>query len=87
MDTETVATWADGHGAWHARVTFPGRGYGPAHLDQHIDRIRAKARRAIRREILAREAGPVAPIRVHVAAHDLDSMNVMRSITYAETGR
>lgn len=82
---ETVTTWADGFGTWHARVNFSGIGYGPAYLDQHIDRIRAKARRAIRREILARQAGPISPVRVHVTANDLDSMNVMRSITYSET--
>lgn len=81
---ETVTTWADGFGIWHARVDFPAPGYGPGFLDQHIDRIRAKARRAIRREILAREAGPIAPVRVHVSANDLDSANRMRSLTFAE---
>lgn len=83
---ETVTTWANGFGTWHCRVDFPAPGYGPQYLDGHIDRIRAKARRAIRREILLRSpAGFVlAPVRVEVADSNLDAMNRMRSITYAE---
>lgn len=84
VEDETVTTWADGFGRWHARVNFGGIGYGPAYLDQHIGRIRARARRAIRRELLARESDPIRPVRVEVVANDLDAMNVMRSITYAE---
>lgn len=82
---EVVTTWADGFGNWHAKVQFEPPGYGNTHLAANIDRIRAKARRAIRREILARERGPIRPVRVHVSENDLDHMNVMRSITFAET--
>lgn len=81
---ETVTTWADGLGVWHARIDFPLPGYGPAYLDRHIDRIRAKARRAIRREIEVRQGAHPAPVRISVAANCLDHMNVMRSITYRE---
>lgn len=84
---EAVTAWADGFGVWHARVSFPYPGYGNTYLDANIDRIRAKARRAIRREILARERGPIGPVRVHVVANNLDHMNRMRSITYAEVAR
>lgn len=85
--TETVDTWANGFGVWHARVNFIEPGYGPQYLDSHIDRIRAKARRAIRRELLSR--GAISRdwrVAVEVESSDLDSMNVMHSITYVEKG-
>lgn len=81
---ETVHTLADSFGVWYARITFPDGGYGPDHLKANADRIRAKARRAIRRQILAREAGPIRPVRVEVVKNDVDHMNVMHSITYKE---
>lgn len=83
-EVESVHTWADSFGRWHARVTFPGIGYGPQYLNGEIARIRAKARRAIRREIAARQGEQRFTVRVKVAANDLDHMNVMRSITFAE---
>lgn len=82
MTTETVTTWADGYGLWSAKVTLPG-GYGPQAMDREVSRLRRKARNAIRREVLAREAGPVR-IRVQVVAQGLDDMNVMHSITFGE---
>jgi hypothetical protein len=82
---ESVSTWADGFGRWHARVTFPEPGYGPQYLDASIARIRAKARRAIIREVLARESVDYR-CRVEVVEHDQDSLNRMHSITYAERG-
>lgn len=81
---ETVHRWADGFGVWYARITFPDGGYGPDYLEANADRIRLKARRAIRQEILAREAGPIRPVRVEVVKNDVDHMNVMHSITYKE---
>lgn len=83
-ETETVNTYADSFGVWHARVTFPEPGYGPAHLEANNDRIRAKARRAIRREIAARQGEQRLTVRVHVVDIELGSMNRMESITYAE---
>ena len=80
---ETVTTWADAYGRWHARVDFQ-EGGSPVWLDYHRDRIRAKARRAIRREIEARQADPVGRTRIEVAANRLDQMNRMTSITYRE---
>lgn len=85
--TESVHTYADGFGIWHARVEFPSPGYGPGYLDAEWSRIRAKARRAIRREILARAPRGGAPgwvCRVEVVANDLDSLNRMHSVTFAE---
>jgi hypothetical protein len=84
-DGETVKVYANGFGRWHARVTFPAPGYGPSHLDGEIDRIRARARRAIRRAVTERgESGPGWVCRVEVAATDQDSLNVTHSITYRE---
>lgn len=88
-ETETVHTWCDAYGVWHARVTFPSP-YGPQYLATQIDRIRAKARRAIRAEIVARTAPWHDPTlrafrcRVHVSGSKLDSMNRMWDITYTE---
>lgn len=81
---ETVRTWADSFGVWHARITFSAGGYGPTALAREGDRIRAKVRRAIRSEIAARQGDQRFTVRVHVVASDLDSVNVMHSITYAE---
>ena len=61
-DTEardTVETWADGFGVWHARILCASHGYGNAGeyaLDRHWTRLRAMARRAIRRELELRDA-------------------------------
>jgi len=82
---ETVKVWANGYRRWHVRVTFPAPGYGPSHLAGEIDRIRAKARRAIRRAVIERgESGPGWVCRVEVAESDLDSLNVTQSITFRE---
>ena len=87
MSGETVTTWADGFGNWHAKVTFPAPGYGPAYLEEHGARIRAKAQRAIKREIEKR-SGPANwtgyRVRVQVEANELNAQNQMRSIVYGE---
>lgn len=87
MTDERVKVWADGFGRWHAEVSFPSPGYGPHHLDQHWSRIRAKARRAIRREILARENGPIKPVRIKVADNYLNSFNQMTRVDFIEADR
>lgn len=83
-ETERVHAWADGFGTWHARVAFPDEGYGPRYLDEHADRIRAKARRAIRCELQARQGAPLGTVRLEVESTELDHMNLMHSITYVE---
>lgn len=79
-----VKTFADGYGRWNAKVILPYQGYGPHSLDKHFSNIRRKAREAIRKEILSRENGPIAPVRVEVVNSNLDHMNVMHSITFRE---
>lgn len=82
---ERVITYANGYGIWHARIEFPAPGYGPAYLEASSDRIRAKARRAIRREVALREEVSRTWIcRLEISDNDLDPQNVMRSITYRE---
>lgn len=86
----TVKTWADGYGIWHARVSDP-RGWGNAgerNIARHIDSIRATARRAIRREILAREDGPIAPVRLVVEnTSDPTGTGVIFAVTFKEATR
>lgn len=82
---ETVTTWCDGFGVWHARVNLPGIGYGD-YLGSQWDRIRAKARRAIRRELMARGelmAGYAVRIQV-VASHQHPGALTTTSVTFAE---
>lgn len=81
---EIVTTHADARGNWHAKIIFPAPGYGPQYLAENSDRIRAKARRAIRSEIAQRQAEPVGTVRVEVTENSLDHLNRMRSITYSE---
>ena len=52
---ETVTTWADGFGVWHARVDFAGE-YDSDDIGLHRSRLRRKAQRAIRRELEERDA-------------------------------
>jgi hypothetical protein len=85
--TEKVDIWADESGIWHARVSFPEPGYGPAHLAKHVSRIRAKAGRAIRRAIVQRQRVYAFTLRLTVESTDLDGCNVMHSITYRERDR
>ena len=83
--SETVTTWADSRGRWHARVDFPYPGYGDA-LAGEWDRIRAKARRAIRRELEARgEIGAGYAVRVElVRSTQHPSALTTTSVTFAE---
>lgn len=76
---ETVTTWADGFGRWHARVTVPGA--DSAYLREHASRIRAKARRAIRREITVRDT--VGP-RWRCAVEAVPTPDTAQYVTYRE---
>lgn len=83
---ETLTVWANGFGVWHAKIVSK-IGFGNAgdsNIDRHIDRIRAKACRAIRREILAREDGPIHPVRVEVDEVLAYGTGVIYSITFKE---
>lgn len=86
---ERVVVYADGFGRWYARVDFT-EPVGPHFMLHHQERLRAKARRAIRRQIVLRQSQPVPPVRLEVA-DDLfrhgtspDHMNQWWSITYRE---
>lgn len=50
-----IRTWADGFGNWHAHITL-GLPIAHADLAGQLSKLRASARRAIRRELLARDA-------------------------------
>lgn len=82
---ETVTTWADGFGRWHARVRFAEPGYGRDALDRNADRVRARARRAIRREVIARgEAGQGWVCRVQIVDAFVGPGAVTTSLVFAE---
>ena len=82
---EFVTTWANFAGVWHAKINFPYPGYGPQFLEEHGNAIRAKARRAIRKEILSRQSVSSRwECRIEVSENDLDSLNRMHSLTYRE---
>lgn len=83
-ETETVHSFADGFGVWHATVTFT-EPVGPAWLDANIDRVRAKARRHIRKNIKNRMwPHSIGRVYVEVSANRLNSLNQMSLITYRE---
>jgi hypothetical protein len=83
----TVTTWADNFGTWHAKVSDP-IGWGNAgerNITRHIPNIRQRARRAIRREILARESGPIKPIEIEIEkTSDPTGTGVIFAITFRE---
>lgn len=66
---EKTHVWADGFGRWHARIVFPRPGYTADELARHSPRLAAKARRAIRRELSARDLRPEHGHRVRVLSH------------------
>lgn len=81
---ECVTTWADGYGIWRARIDFPER-VDAGFLEQHYGRIRTKARRAIREELLARQAPmSLRPTRVYALPVVFDEVDLTGSITYVE---
>lgn len=85
---EKVATWANGFGVWHARITFPAPGYDATEMTEHAGRVRGKARRAIREEITSRgETGPGWVCRIEEAETEVGADGVTKSITYRETVR
>lgn len=88
MTGETIHTWADGFGNWHAKVTFPAPGYDGAQMKEHGPEARRKAQRAIRRGLEIRhQPGTLAPVRIVLERWDLDDDNVTHSVTYAEVVR
>lgn len=86
---EQTVVYADGFGRWYARVDLP-EPVGPDFMLRHQERLRAKARRAIRRQLSLRQEQPLPPIRVERVEDllrrgtDPDHMNQWWSITYRE---
>ncbi|KOV84748.1 hypothetical protein [Nocardia sp. NRRL S-836] len=81
---ETVSTWADDFGRWHALVRFA-EPLGRDALERNADRVRRRARRAIRRELAARDAvGPGWQCRVQLVDAFVAPGCVTRSLIYAE---
>lgn len=85
-----VKTWADSFGVWHARVTF---GELRAYNEALSASVRARARRAIRRELLARApAGASIVARIRLVSMEDGSepgkgsppRGWVRAVTYAE---
>lgn len=86
---EHVVLYADGFGRWYARIDFT-EPVTDVFLLEHHERLRAKARRAIRRQLSMRQTADLPPVPVEVT-QDLfrqatapDHMNLWWSITYAE---
>jgi len=77
-----IETFSDGFGVWYAEVTI---GY-PAPSDMiNSDSLRASARRAIRREVEARQnVGAGYRFRLEVFRNRLGADNRLYSITYRE---
>lgn len=85
--TEEVRVWADSFGRWCGSVETIGN--SPVWYEGNIDRIRAKIRRAIVREIEARQGSKVENLRLKndgVASwHNLNTGDWWWRITYRET--
>ena len=81
-----LTTWADSFGVWHCQITNPlGWGNTGVHnIDRHISALRGRARRAIAREIQARQTPPMGKLRLEVADTQQHSTGVTRSITFKE---
>lgn len=83
-NNETVTTWADGFGRWHARVNFPAPGYDWDTFRADTKRLRAKARRKIRRELTERQ-NLQADYQLNIEhISDVVRGDMIQAVTYAE---
>ena len=74
---ESLATWADAFGVWHARITVSEAPEG--YLAANMSRFRIMAREAIRREIAERQGAQAFTVQLTVKETEADS------VTYAES--
>ena len=80
-----LETYANGFGVWHCKVffDFPGVGNTPEAEAMKFRALDA-AKKAIRAEIVVREAQSVKRLSYHIVANKLDSLNRLHSLTVAE---
>ena len=86
MNGYSLTTWSNGFGIWHCKAVFdfPGVGNSP-----EAEAIKYKAlaacKRAIRKEIVLREAPQnVGRLSYEIASNRLDSLNRMHEIVVCE---
>ena len=86
---DKVTTHADGFGNWHAVIECRDGGYGNAGqwaIDRHWDRLRAMARRAIRRELVARgDIGEGYRLRIQLVEHKQFGTGQSYRLEFAES--
>lgn len=77
-----VTTWADGYGVWHAKVTLA---IATPSDTLKIDNVRRVARRAIKRELEARQiVGEGYRFKIGIDKTDLCADNRLYSLTFKE---
>ena len=82
MTKNKIETWADGYGVWHAKVTLA---IATPSDTLPIDNVRRVARRAIRREVEARQmVGDGYRFRIGIDKTVLGADNRFYSITFKE---
>lgn len=86
-----VTTYADGFGTWHAQVAFEhtlseSDPRSDFNLDCKWSSIRRAARRAINRELQARENNP-APVRIDVHRWHTFPDNTHYGVEFVESAR
>ena len=84
MMKNKVVTWADGFGVWHARVELA---IATPSDSLNIDNVRRVARRAIKRELMARQSLESLygyKTKIEVDKTDLGADNRLYSITFVE---
>jgi hypothetical protein len=82
MMRNKVTTWADGFGIWHATVHLA---IATPSDTLRYDSVRSVARRAIRREVEARQiVGRGYRFKIEVDKTDLRADNRLYSITFRE---
>ena len=84
MKKNKVETWADGYGVWHAKVTLA---IATPSDTLNIDNVRRVARRAIKRELMARQSLESLygyKTKIGIDKTDLGADNRLYSITFVE---
>jgi hypothetical protein len=81
----TLQTYANGFGLWHCKIAFDFPGVGNTYEAECLKyQALDAAKRAIRREIVVRQAQPCKRLAYHIVENRLDSLNRLHSLTVAE---